>query len=301
MVKPKPIYVEIDMDADLDQLWAYSQNPDLHKQWDLRFTEIDYLPRENEEELQRFLYETKIGFGLKIAGEGESVGSSHRDNGERVSSLKFWTDNPISLIQEGRGYWKYIPTEQGVQFITQYDYDNRFGWAGTLFDKYCFRPLMGWATAWSFDCLRLWLEKGMDPAVSRIRGFIHWIVCFALAFLWIYQGLFPKLLFPDSGELAILRGVGWFHGQEVLALSLLGAGEIIFGLLFVFFQRRRPLFVIHIFLLILLLFGAVAGQPGVLVAPFNPVTLNAAMIVLSVIGLLNMKGLPTAQHCKRKR
>ena len=28
---------------------------------------------------------------------------------------------------------------------------------------------MGWATAWSFDRLRLWLEEGIDPATSAAQ------------------------------------------------------------------------------------------------------------------------------------
>jgi hypothetical protein len=70
----------------------------------------------------------------------------------------------LSLIREGSGYWKYIPTEHGIRFVTWYDYRTRFGTAGAVFDRLVFRPLMGWATAWSFDRLRLWLEQGIDPS-----------------------------------------------------------------------------------------------------------------------------------------
>lgn len=33
-----------------------------------------------------------------------------------------------------------------------------------------FHPLIGWATAWSFDRLRLWIERGIPPEVSRDRA-----------------------------------------------------------------------------------------------------------------------------------
>lgn len=39
-MRQKPIYVEIEMTSDLDKLWEYTQNPSLHKEWDLRFTNI---------------------------------------------------------------------------------------------------------------------------------------------------------------------------------------------------------------------------------------------------------------------
>ena len=73
------------------------------------------------------MYKTKIGFGLEIAGEGESIGEIRKETGERISSLKFWTDNTLSLIQIGRGYWKYTPNKEYIHFETQYDYDTRFG------------------------------------------------------------------------------------------------------------------------------------------------------------------------------
>ena len=55
-----------------------------------------------------------------------------------------------------------------------------------------FRPLMGWATAWSFDRLRLWIENGIDRALSLPRTLIHVVERSSLGFVWLYQGLIPK-------------------------------------------------------------------------------------------------------------
>lgn len=146
LVVNRKIYVESFIQAPIDKLWSYTQSPEIHQQWDLRFSEITYLPKNSEEELQRFLYKTNIGFGLSIAGEGESYGLKE-SKGVLTSSLKFSSDNPISLISEGSGFWRYIPTERGVKFLTLYDYRTRFGLFGRFFDRIVFRPLIGWATA----------------------------------------------------------------------------------------------------------------------------------------------------------
>lgn len=158
------IYVEIFVRASMDELWKHTQTPELHEKWDLRFSRIEYLPKSEECEPQRFRYSTRIAFGYEVSGEGESLG--HRDSvdGSRSSALKFWSAHPLSIIREGSGYWKYIPTSDGVRFLTRYDYGTRFGFAGAWFDRLVFRPLLGWATAWSFDRLRLWLEQSVDPA-----------------------------------------------------------------------------------------------------------------------------------------
>src|SRR5712691_5848194 len=39
------IYVEILIRAPMDALWAHTQTPELHERWDLRFSEIAYVPR----------------------------------------------------------------------------------------------------------------------------------------------------------------------------------------------------------------------------------------------------------------
>lgn len=57
----------------MEALWGHTQTPTLHERWDLRFSRIEYLPRGSENEPQRFLYATRIGFGFQVAGEGESV------------------------------------------------------------------------------------------------------------------------------------------------------------------------------------------------------------------------------------
>jgi hypothetical protein len=108
----------------METLWDATQKPDVHERWDLRFTEIRYLPRATETEAQRFLYATRIGFGLRVAGEGESVGQAERD-GDRTSALRFWSEDRKSLIRAGSGYWRYAPSAAGVRFITQYNYETR--------------------------------------------------------------------------------------------------------------------------------------------------------------------------------
>ena len=169
MQAPSPIYVEIVVRAPIEELWEKTQQPDLHERWDLRFTRIEYLPRPDDTEPQRFLYATRLGFGLEVRGEGESVGERQVLDGSRTSALRFRSDDPRSLILEGSGYWRYVPAPDGVRFLTRYDYRTRFGPPGRLFDRLVFRPLIGWATAWSFDRLRLWLEEGIEPEDSLRR------------------------------------------------------------------------------------------------------------------------------------
>lgn len=299
MINRKPIYVEILMKVPMETLWTYTQMPNMHQQWDLRFSEITYIPKSHEDQPQRFLYKTNIGFGLSIAGEGESVGNKERD-GIMTSSLKFSSPNPISLIFEGAGFWRYVPTVDGIRFLTRYDYRTRFGAFGTLIDWFMFRPIMGWATAWSFDCLRLWLEQGIHPHVLIRRSIIETVLNLSLFIIWVYQGLVPKLLVPDSGEMDIIKSTAGIVDYGRPILTLMGLGEIGFGLLFLILsgKKRRSLHKTNILALILLGLSA-ASHPSTYVAPFNPITLNVAMIALSITSLLNATELPSAGRCLR--
>ena len=92
----------------------------MHGRWDLRFSQIDYLPRAPGE-AQKFLYSTRIGAGVQIRGEGESTGERDDSSGRRTSALKFWSKDPKSLIEFGSGYWQYVPEERGIRFLTSYD------------------------------------------------------------------------------------------------------------------------------------------------------------------------------------
>ncbi|SFE26321.1 DoxX-like family protein [Paenibacillus algorifonticola] len=218
--RDRSIYVETTIHTDLDTLWNYTQIPSKHVQWDMRFTAIEYMPRHTEEEIQRFHYQTRIGFGLAIAGTGATRAEWLKKEGKqsRLSTLSFSSEQKLSLISRGRGYWRY--TEQGddVIFLTRYDYKTRFGAAGKAFDRLLFRPIFGWATAWSFDVLKIWLEQHIPPAATIQRALIHYVSLALLAVLWLYQGIVPKLLYPETGELAQLHASGLFSGWEEQAL-----------------------------------------------------------------------------------
>jgi hypothetical protein len=294
------IYVEAQIRGPMDELWRLTQTPHLHAQWDLRFTQIDYLPQAAVTAPQRFRYVTRIGFGLAVLGEGETVG--HRDdaNCERTSALKFWSDDCKSLIREGAGYWRYVPTDDGLRFLTSYDYKVRFGIFGRTFDALVFRPLLGWATAWSFDRLRLWIEKGVNPAASLRLSLIHLISRFAVAGVWLYQGAVPKLIHQHADELEMIRQAGVSAANAPLVAQCGGWSELIFGLAMLLFFRQRWHFHLTIVLMTLATIGVALSSPRFLFAAFNPVSLNGLMAAVAVVGLLADRDLPSARRCLRK-
>jgi hypothetical protein len=157
--------------ADLDEVWRRTQEPALHQRWDLRFTRITYLPGAAPDDARRFEYTVRVLPGLTLGGTGVSTGERDNVDGSRTSALRFGSAHPLSLIRSGTGYWRYVPTDAGIRFFTGYDYQPGWGPLGPLADR-LFRPLMWWGTAWSFDRLRLWLERGVPPEQSLRRALV---------------------------------------------------------------------------------------------------------------------------------
>ena len=293
------IYVEISIRGALDELWRRTQDPELHERWDLRFTSLEYLERADDSPVQLFRYATRIGFGRETEGWGETVGE-RLDANARTLALKFGSDDPRSLIRAGSGYWKYDQIGDELRFVTAYDYDVRWGLFGRVFDRLFFRPLLGWATAWSFDRLRLWIEQETEPRQAARQALIHAAAAAALALLWIWQGLVPKLwtLHPVEVELSLATGI-----PESIAppfLRFLGAAEVIVGLAIPFFAHRRWPWLLTVASMAVGLVVVLFAAPDLILGPFSPLVLNLSMAALSVIGLMSLRELPSARRCRRR-
>lgn len=297
----KPIYVEIEIQQDIEKVWEYSQDPKLHEQWDLRFTSIRYNDKLPNEEEQTFTYSTKMMPGLEVTGWGKSNGTHEKVSGEKTSALHFGTEQMISPIAEGKGYWKYIPHENGTTFLTQYDYEVRFGLLGKLFDR-LFRPLMGWGTALSFDVLKRWIEVGESPSTQYRRFFAFYTICFLFAFVWLYQGLVPKVLTQQPLEILMLLELSPLnYAQASTAIVWVGIAEMLFAVCWLVPKLQKRLLQLQVVIFPFLTLSAIVAEPAVAIAPFNVITLNVSLWIVSIVGLLLHKQLPTAKSCKRKR
>ena len=293
------IYVETAIRSSMDEVWRMTQTPNLHQRWDLRFTSITYLERSNEAEPRRFRYATRIGCGVEIEGWGETAGEKEAD-GTRSSALRFGSEDPRSLIHSGSGYWKYELIQGGVRFLTLYDYEVRWGRIGRAIDRLVLRPIMGWATAWSFDRLRLWIETGVDPRHAARSALVNAVSACTIALVWLWQGIVPKLLGPHPDELAMLLEAGVSEGWTRWGALIIGALETAFGLAFVPLSRRRWPWLLTIAFLCAATLNVLACSPHRTLGAFGPITLNLLMATLAAVGLLSLEAAPCARRCLRK-
>ncbi|MET7288137.1 hypothetical protein [Streptomyces sp. NPDC005573] len=191
------LYIETRIRADLDDLWAHTQDPARQQRWDLRFTRLTHLPRA-EGEPQRFRYAVRVLPFLTLTGTGVTAGDREHPDGTRTSALRLACPHPLSPLAESSGYWSCVSDAHGVQFLAAYDHRPRWGAAGTVADRLLVRPLMGWATAWSFDRLRLWLERGITPE----RALANWLAELAV------RSLIVTVCLAGLGRGPFLRAFG---------------------------------------------------------------------------------------------
>jgi hypothetical protein len=294
------IFVETVIRAPIEKLWQHTQDPALHQRWDVRFTRIEYLPKDDDDEPQRFRYVRTLLPGLAVTGLGQTVADRSLPDGARASSIRFGSADWWSLIREGSGYWRYAMTPEGIRFATWYDYRSRWGRVGTVVDRFLFRPLIGWATAWSFDRLRIWLERDLPPAATMRAAAIHAVTRVALAATFAWHGVVPKLFGPSPDELSMVHGLGLSGLDAELILRAMGVVEVGFAILLIALWHRRWPSIACLLFAIATTIGVAATSPEFVSRAFNPVTLNLGVACLAVVDLLALPDAPDAGRCRRR-
>ena len=129
----------------------------------------------------------------------------------------------------------------------------------------------------------------MNPTFTREVAVIevkpstvaHW----ALAFVFLYHGLVPKLLFVHPSEVALVAAGPATGVAPELLVMLAGMAEVLWAAVIVVAWRARwPLYASAVALIGLFL-GAAGLAPATLIAAFNPVSLTVVSLALVWIAL----------------
>jgi hypothetical protein len=118
---------------------------------------------------------------------------------------------------------------------------------------------------------------------------VHILARVAVAFVWIYHGVVPKLIYQHPDELTIIRKAGVSFESAPEVVRWIGVVEIVVGLLVIV---GIPSVRLPLILTVVLGIGATIGvaiqSPEFLIAAFNPVSLNVCVVALSLVGLLSI-------------
>lgn len=114
---------------------------------------------------------------------------------------------------------------------------------------------------------------------------VHTLARTAVACVFLWHGLVPKLVFRHPDEAVMLTDGGIGASTAALGVTVAGVGEIALGLYLLAFRRSTRVFYLVIALMVLAVAGVAVTSPRFLASAFNPVTLNGCVIALSVIAL----------------
>ena len=116
----------------------------------------------------------------------------------------------------------------------------------------------------------------MEAKLARI----HIAARAVLAFVFVYHGLVPKILWLSTTEAALAAA----HGLYAPIISpIAGVGEILLGGALLFLRRTLLPVYAAIAALVLLLLDVMIMMPLLLTEAFNPVTLNLAVMFIGYI------------------
>ena len=111
------------------------------------------------------------------------------------------------------------------------------------------------------------------------------LIQITLAGLWIYQGLIPKILFQSTAEITIWQSMGFELHLAKMCVAISGLIEIMVGCTFLIWQRAVFIHQLNIVGLSGLLLLIMLTDPIQLSTAFNPVVMNTAMIVISMLAI----------------
>ena len=115
---------------------------------------------------------------------------------------------------------------------------------------------------------------------NKQLGHVHQIARYLLAFVFVYHGLVPKILYLSPIEMSLMRA---HHLDPLIFSPLAGALEILLGACIAFYKRSLVPVYLAMLALIALLIDVAVIAPVLLLEAFNPVTINVASFGLGYI------------------
>lgn len=107
----------------------------------------------------------------------------------------------------------------------------------------------------------------------------------AVALIWIYQGLVPKLLAHHADELNLARLSGVPESQLHNFVTTAGVLELLFGILILAVPKWRWPMHLSMFAMVGAAISVTLTAPAYTVAAFNPISLNIAVFFLALLAV----------------
>jgi len=125
--------------------------------------------------------------------------------------------------------------------------------------------------------------RGDAGPLQRLAA-VHAVARVALAVVFLWHGLVPKLLHRHPDELALLRDSGLSASAAARAVIIVGVAEVVYGLALLLAWRVRSLLLLASAAMVAITPGILIASPRFIPAAFTPVTLNLCVAALGMVG-----------------
>jgi hypothetical protein len=132
--------------------------------------------------------------------------------------------------------------------------------------------------------------------MTRQMQTINILARLGLAFVWLYHGLVPKLIFMHPDELLPLLNAGMPENQAMRFVKLAGWAEVALGLAMLAFWPSRWPYYLTAGLMAVATAAVLLYAPVLFQGAFNPASLNLLVFLLAVIGLASSRANPGEQR-----
>jgi uncharacterized membrane protein YphA (DoxX/SURF4 family) len=105
----------------------------------------------------------------------------------------------------------------------------------------------------------------------------------SLGFVWVWEGLMPKMLFPSAAQFEMVRQSGWWIGSPEQTLFWLGALMIGAGLAIMSGLWEKLAVAVATLSVLVLMVLVIATNPAALYDPFGGLAKDACLFVCAAM------------------
>lgn len=105
----------------------------------------------------------------------------------------------------------------------------------------------------------------------------------SVGFVWLWEGLVPKVWFPDQRQFDMVRSSGWWWGSSGATLYWLGIAQIIAGMILMLGWKEKLGQVVATLSVIVMMILVICNHPAAVHDPFGGLAKDACLFTCSAV------------------
>lgn len=101
----------------------------------------------------------------------------------------------------------------------------------------------------------------------------------SVGFVWLWEGLVPKMLWPSQIQFDMVRNSGWWIGSPEATLWWLGLAIFLYGILIVSGLWEKCVALVSVLAVLVLMVLVTSTNPDALMDPFGGLAKDACLMV----------------------